>query len=128
MNKQEYKRKLEELNFDKSKYCVISGGSMVFHNIRENTEDVDLLILPEYFEELSQKYNLIPSPKNYEDLYVFSDDVELKVSRFLPEETEIIEGYQVRKLEFELKWKLEYNRPKDQNDIRKIKEVLKMKE
>ena len=125
MNKQEYKKRLEELNFDKERFCIMSGGAMVFHDIREQTNDVDLKIMPEYFEELSKKYDIKPSPKNYEDLYVFADDVELKVANFSEDEVEIIDGYMVRKLEKELEWKLEYNRPKDKEDIRKIKERLK---
>ena len=124
MNKQEYIKKLEELGFDKEKFCIISGGSMVFNDIRVQTSDIDLMILPDYFEELSEKYTIKPSPKNYQNLYVFSDEVELEKSEFSKDEYDIIDGYKVHKLEIELAWKLEHNRPKDQNDIIKIKEKL----
>ena len=113
MNRKEYLEILDKLNFDKDKYCIMSGGSMIMHNIRECTNDVDLMVLPGYFEELSKKYKLTKSTKNYENLYDMSENIEIKVSEFTKDEIEFINGYPVRKLEKELEWKLENKRPKD---------------
>ncbi len=44
MNKIEYLKKINELNLDKEKYCIISGGVMLLYNLREETEDIDIKV------------------------------------------------------------------------------------
>ena len=55
MNKVEYIKKLEALNLDKDRYCIISGGVMLLYGLKEKTEDIDIKIKPDYFEELKSR-------------------------------------------------------------------------
>ena len=42
MNKKEFEKYLDSLELDKKEYCIISGGSLLMHNLKEETDDVDL--------------------------------------------------------------------------------------
>ena len=126
MNKEEYLVKLDELNLDKSKYCIISGGAMLMHDLKERTNDIDIKVLPEYFEELKKEYCFTKSPK-YDYLYEFGDDIEIAVQHFDPSEVELVDGYPVELLEIELEWKKEHNREKDREAIQVIDNYLKLR-
>ena len=123
MNKKEYLEKLDKLNLDKDKYCIISGGVMLMHNLKDKTNDIDIKILPDYFEELKKDYTFNKSPK-FSYLYELGDDVELAVQDFTKDDVDIIDGYQVLKLEIELDWKIEHKREKDEESIKIIKKYL----
>ena len=122
MKKEEFLRIVDSLNLDKDRYCIISGGALVIREIREETEDVDLKVPEDYFEELNSRFNLVPG--KYHDLYVLSDDVEITIGGYDKNNVEIYEGYPLESLESILKWKLEHNRPKDQRDIELIKKYM----
>ena len=125
MNKREYINKLDELNLDKKRYCVISGGTMLLYGLKESTEDVDIKIRPDYFEELKTKYNFKKSPK-YPYLYELEENTEVAVLDYSDEDVRYVDGYPVESLELQLKWMLEQNRPKDVEKIKVIKKYLKM--
>ena len=38
MDKKEYLKKLDSLNLDKNRYCIISGGVMLLYGLKETTE------------------------------------------------------------------------------------------
>ena len=124
MNKKEYLNKLDKLNFDKDKYCIIAGGVLLMHGLKETTEDIDLQVLPEYFEELKKGFKFKKSNK-YSYLYELNNDIEIAVRKFDYKEVEIIDGYPVETLEKELEWKVANNREKDKELILQIKEYLK---
>lgn len=125
MNKQEYLEKLNELNFDKNKYCIISGGTMIMYGLRENTSDIDIKVLPEYFNEISLKYHLKNS-KKYSYLFELSDDIEVAVKEFDSNDVVWIDGYPVESIQKQLEWKKQNNREKDINDIKLIEKYLKL--
>ena len=125
MKKREYLEKLDKLNLDKNKYCIISGGVMLMHDLKMETNDIDIKILPEYFEELKSIYTFNKSSK-YSYLYELGEDVELAVQDFTKDDIDIIDGYPVLKLEKELDWKIKNNREKDQECIKIIKKYLGM--
>ena len=125
MNKKEYLKKLDSLNLDKNKYCIISGGAMLMHGLKEKTNDIDIKVLPEYFEELKRIYSFNKSPK-YSYLYELGEDVELAVQDFNENDIDIVDGYPVLKLEIELEWKIKNNREKDKESIKIIKKYLGM--
>ena len=124
MNKAEYLQKLDSLNLNKDKYCIISGGAMLMHGLKESTADIDIKIQPDYFKTLESKYSFKKSPK-FPYLYELGEGVELAVQPFSQNDVDIVDGYQVLKLEIELEWKIQHNRPKDQEAIVKIKEYLR---
>lgn len=123
MTKQEYMQKLASLGLDREKFCVVAGGAMVLHGLREQTDDIDIKVLPEYFEEIRGDFEVEKSPK-YENLYELGDKVEVMVGDFAKTDVVEIEGFSVNTLENELGWKLAHGRAKDTEDVRKIRERL----
>lgn len=123
MNKLEFLKIVDELNFDKQSYCIISGGVMLMYNLKKDTEDVDLKIKPELFKELSNKYKFTKSQK-YSYLYELSSNIEISVLDFDSKDIVWIDGYPVESIKNQLEWKLAHNRDKDKNDIKIIREYL----
>ena len=123
MNKKEYIEKLDTLDLDKKRYCIISGGVMVLYGLKETTEDIDIKIREDYFEELKSRYNFKKSPK-YPYLYELDDQTEVAVMDYNDTDVKYVDGYPVESLELGLKWMIEHNRPKDQEKIKIIKRFL----
>jgi len=123
MDKDEYLKKLDRLQLDKAKYCILSGGAMVMHGLKERTADIDIKVRPDYFEELKTKFSFKKSPK-YDYLWELGEDVEVAVQDYDEKDVEMVDGYPVIRLELELEWKLRHNRPKDQESIRILKAYL----
>ena len=123
MNKQEYIEKLDSLELDKKRYCIISGGVMLLYGLKETTEDIDIKVRPDYYEELKERFAFKKSPK-YPYLYELDKSTEVAVLDYQEEDTRIVDGYPVESLELQLKWMLEQNRPKDQEKIKVIKRYL----
>lgn len=126
MNKEEYTKKLDSLNLDKDRYCIISGGVMLLYGLKEKTEDIDIKVKPDYFEELKERFNFKKSPK-YPYLYEIDDETEVAVLDYNYSDVRMVDGYPVESLELQLKWMLENNRPKDKEKIEIIKEYLNNK-
>ena len=106
MNKVEFLRRLDKLQLDKSKYCIIAGGVMLLHDLKDSTEDIDLKVQPEYFEELKARFHFRKSPKPYSDLFELSDTVEVAARKF--DQVEIVDGYPTEPLEQVLAWMEEH--------------------
>ena len=123
MKKKEYLNKLDELSLDKDKYCIIAGGVMLMHGLKDDTDDVDVRVLPSYFEELKSRFEFKKSSK-YSYLYELGDNIEVAVVEFDKKDVEFIDGYPVLSLRKELEWKIKNNREKDKDSIIKIKEYL----
>lgn len=123
MTKEEYLKKLDSLNLDKSRYCIISGGIMLLYGLKDKTEDIDIKVRPDYFEELKERFDFKKSPK-YPYLYEIDDETEVAVLDFNEKDTRIVDGYPVESLELQLKWMIEHNREKDQEKIKIIKKFL----
>ena len=123
MNKLEYIEKLNKLNLDKKRYCIISGGIMLLYGLKEATEDIDIKVKPDYFEELKNIYEFKKSPK-YDYLYELDDETEVAVLDFSEDDIKYVDGYPVQSLESQLAWMLEHNRPKDQEKIKTIRNYL----
>ena len=60
----------------------------------------------------------------YDYVYELSDKIYVNCKNYDPNMIEFVDGYPVEKLEVNLKWMKENNRPKDQEKIRKIEEFL----
>ena len=123
MNKLEYIKKLDELNLDKERYCIISGGTMLLYGLKETTEDIDIKVKPDYFEMLKSRFEFTKSPK-YPYLYEINKDIEVAVLDYNKADVRIVDGYPVESLELQLDWMIKNNRPKDQEKIKIIKEYL----
>ena len=124
MNRIEYLKKLDELNLDKNNYCIIASGSMLMHNLRDNCNDIDIRVSKELFQELLDKYNMKQSDR-YDYVYELGDIIDVTCRNFDKDNIEFVDGYPVEKLELQLNWMLENNRPKDQEKIKILQEYLK---
>ena len=124
MNREEFLARLDSLNLDKQRYCVLSGGVMLLYGLRETTADIDIKVRPDYFEELKTKFTFSKSPK-YPDLYELGDDVEVAVRDYDDKDVRVVLDHPVESLELTLQWMLEHNRPKDQEIIKIIQNYLK---
>ena len=124
MDKKEYLKKLDSLNLDKNRYCIISGGVMLLYGLKETTEDIDIKVKPDYFEELKSTYKFKKSPK-YPYLYELDESTEIAVLDYEKSDVRFVDGYPVESLELQLKWMLDNNRPKDKEKIKIIKKYLK---
>ena len=63
-----------------------------------------------------------------ENLYEFSNNIELKVEDFDLNDTKVIDGFNVLKLEIQRKWIIENKREKDNEKLKLIDEYLNTKE
>lgn len=132
MNKTEYLKMLDKLNLDPKRYCIISGGVMLVHELKSTTQDIDILVQPDYFEELRQRpdFHFTESDK-YPDLYELDGrevEIEMRVMSFKEEDVEFVDGYPAESLEQTLKWMVENNRPKDREKIAIIRDYLERAE
>lgn len=125
MNKQEVIKLLKELNLPISDYYVLSSGCLVLYGLRNIANDLDLCVKPELFEKLRVKYNLKEEDKNECGFYHINDLVEIVVSGKYPFEFDIVEGYQVQKLEQILNSKINSDKSKDKADVENILNYLK---
>ena len=123
MNKEEYLKKLDSLNLDKNKYCIIASGVMLMLGLRDKCNDIGIRVTKDLLQELMNKYNLKKSDR-YDNLYELGD-IDIKCSGFDINNIDFIEGYPVEKIELQLEWMIEQNREKDKEKIEIIKNYLK---
>lgn len=126
MNRVEYLKKLDELELDKNRYCIISGGIMLLYGLRDSTEDIDIRIKPDYFEELKTRFKFKKSSK-LDNLYELSEEIEVRVLDYDESNIEIYDGYPVWKLELQLEWFKEQKRDKDKQKIKIIEDYFNNK-
>ena len=124
MKKEELLDLLENLNFPKDEYYVLSGASLVLRGIREEAGDLDLCISEELFDKIKDKYNLTDEKKNECGFYQISDNLEVVVDQKPKFKLEKGEKYNLEDLHTILDFKLKRNKPKDQKDIENIKKYL----
>ena len=123
MNKEEFLKKLDSLNLDKDKYCIIASGVMLMHGLTNKTNDIDIRVTKEVFDELMNKYNMKQSER-YDYVYELND-FDINCKDFIRDNIEFIDGYPVEKIELQLEWMLEQKRDKDKEKIEIIKNYLK---
>ncbi len=134
MNRDEIIKRLEEYNFDKNEYILISSGSMVMHGLKENARDLDIAVSPKLYDELIKKYN----PKCFEYTmegklvkYYSFDVFDFSVESYNIENRTFIDGIPVQNLNSLLEFKKglfkSLNREKDKKDISLIENYLQNK-
>ena len=116
MNKDDLLKLLEELNFPKDQFYILSSGCLVFYNLRDMANDLDLCITENLFEQIKNKYGF----------YKLSDDIEVVVDSdedFI-DQFDLKDGYQVQKLSIIRDFKVKRGLPKDLVDVKKIDDYL----
>ena len=125
MKKDDLLKLLEELNFPKNEYYVLSGASLVLRGIRKEAGDLDLCISLDLFNQIKDKYGLTDDKKNECGFYKISDNLEVVVNQKENFKMENGEKYNLEDVKTILDFKIKRNKPKDQKDIENIKKYLK---
>ena len=124
MRKIELLNLLEELNFPKDEYYVLSGASLVLRGIKEEANDLDLCVSEELFDQIKDKFNLTDEKKNDCGFYKINDKLEIVVDKKEDFKMEMGEKYNLEDLQTILDFKINRNLPKDKKDIDNIKKYL----
>ena len=126
MNKDDLLKLLEELDFPKDQFYILSSGCWFFYNLRDMANDLDLCITENLFEQIKNKYDLNAEKKNKYGFYKLSDDIEVVVDSdedFI-DQFDLKDGYQVQKLSIIRDFKVKRGLPKDLVDVKKIDDYL----
>ena len=116
LNKEQILDKLNELELDKNEFVVSMGSSLVMHNIKKETNNINISISSDSFSRLKQKYNSI-----YENnIEIIKYDVFEISNLDLNIKKELIDNYYCQDLESIMSIKKELNRKKDIKDIKAI--------
>lgn len=126
MNKEELYKLVEKLKLPITEYCILSGGSLVMHGIRENTNDLDIDITKKDFEIIKKYFRPTLVDEN-KKLYKIIENIERFLDNNFETDIEFIEGYPCQSLMSVYRLKKKLNREKDQSDIIAIKKVLNLK-
>lgn len=102
------------------------GAALVYHGLRETTNDLDISLHPEEYED-TVEYHYLP-------IRNLTDGISMQLAQYSPNidihgdgtagGVMMPEGFMVDSLEKILEQKLQLNRAKDQADIAAIKAVL----
>ena len=126
MNKEELYKLVEKLKLPITEYCILSGGSLVMHGIRENTNDLDIDITKKGFEIIKNYFSPTLVDEN-KKLYKITENIECFLDNNFETDIEIIDGYPCQSLISVYRLKKKLNSQKDQSDIIAIKKVLNLK-
>lgn len=126
MNKEELYKLVEKLKLPITEYCILSGGSLVMHGIRENTNDLDIDITKKDFEIIKKYFRPTLVDEN-KKLYKIIENIECFLDNNFETDIEFIDGYPCQSLISVYRLKKKLNRQKDQSDIIAIKKVLNLK-
>ncbi|MCX8193761.1 MAG: hypothetical protein N3G19_00110 [Candidatus Pacearchaeota archaeon] len=122
----EVKEFVEKEGISYNDFAVFGSGPLAVRGIRES-RDIDIIIRPYIFKELSKKY-VVDSRG-----YICQGNIEIagdwepwfKDINILIDDADIINGIRYVKLKYVLEWKKAFNREKDKKDIALIESYLK---
>ena len=120
MNKQEYLKRIDELNLEKDQYYIYGGGLLLMYDLISETKDIDLVINHNYLEILKKQYPLV---KEIDDCYQYDSNIDF----IIKDDNNLdntIDGYQLYSL---IKYRdkmISLNRTKDIDKIDIINKYL----
>lgn len=125
MNKSEIIETINKYKLDKEKIIVISGASLVLHNLLNETSDIDICCSEEYSNYLFKNYNCKFERINEygKCAYLIDDVINFGVS-FKPNNIDIINEIRCSSLKDIIELKEFLNRDKDKELIMKLKGLL----
>ena len=126
MNKKELLELASSLDIPKEEYCIISGGALVVHGLREQTNDLDIDITQKGFDTLKEKY-LLELVREDIKQYKVADKIECFLVDKLESDIVYIDNYPCESLISIYNFKKRINREKDQADILAIEKYLNIK-
>lgn len=120
MDKKEVLKKLKELEINKDEYIIISGASLVLHDLIDVTKDIDLSCSKEVYDKISwpTKLGYLGKEIKYYDCFEISNNL------YDPNNIDIIDDYKTMNLEKCLEVKRLLNRSKDKKIINKLDLLL----
>ena len=123
MNKNEIIEKLKKSNLDKNEIIVISGASLVVHDIINDTEDIDLICTEEYYDMINWKIKkgFFNIDIKYYDVFEISNNLYDEYKNYY----DLIDDYKFMNLNSCLDLKRKMNREKDKNVIKILEKKLK---
>ena len=124
MNRQELLERIDGLGLPKFQYIVLAGGSMVLHELRDETNDLDLCVN----ENVAKQLDLFGKSPNERGYYELGDGIDVMVGleKIAPEVREFSNGRKImcQTLDDILKFKKARNDPKDEADIRLLEDAI----
>lgn len=121
-------KKLRKLNLPRDKFAIFGSGPLGIRGLRR-IKDLDLVVLPELWNELKQQYPVVK--KELGESVNLSENIEaITALRFgfnpqrVIEEADIIDGIRCVNLKTIIEWKRKMGRKKDLEDIKLIKDYL----
>ena len=130
MNRKQLVARLKGLGLPKGGYVLVAGGAMVMHGLRAETADLDIIVSPEVFEALGRMHGFIEAKPGKPRFVDLGSDVELSdnFDNAFPADSLShaieIDGVRVQPLEDILGFKEKLNRPKDQHDIKLLRDEI----
>ena len=126
MNKKELLELANTLNLPKEEYCIISGGALLLHGLREQTNDLDIDITQEGLDKLKENFavELINESRKQ---YKVTDSIECFLVDKLDSDINYIDNYPSESLISIYNSKKILNREKDQKDILAIEKFSNIK-
>lgn len=119
LTKQEILSNLKKLDLDVTQYVVISGASLVLHDLKECSHDIDLVVTKQYYDELKKQYHIQEYKKGCCKL---EENIEF-FREYWPKEIDWIEGYPTASVADVIALKKQLHRSKDLEDLMKLKEI-----
>jgi len=125
-------RELKALNLPPDQFAIFGSGPLGIRGIRE-INDLDLVVLPELWQELAKKYpvkKIKIDPKRYKAFLSKNIEVASKPmfgfkAREMIESADIIDDIRFVNLETTIEWKKKAGREVDLRDIKLIKAYFK---
>ena len=124
LNKKDIINILEYYNFEKEKYLVIGGATMVLYGFKEHTRDIDISVSIDLYEKLMNSYKCkFEKINNLGKEVWFLDETINFGQSFFSKDRNYIENIPVQTKKNLIKLKTFLNREKDNDDIIKIKNL-----
>ena len=107
---------------------VVAGGSLLMHKMRSSTDDIDTIVTEETYFKIKgalKSWMYYEDPDHFSGMKVMSiGPFDIHLADVITDKIVMVEGVACQSLEDVLALKLQLNREKDQEDIRKIKAAL----
>ncbi len=117
---------LKKMNFPINQFAIFGSGPLGIRGIRDSN-DIDLIVKDNLWEELLKKYTISKNKHNaiiIGNIEIFNNWLPFKDINVLIDSADIIEGFRFVKLEYVLEWKKFLGREKDLIDIKLIENYL----
>lgn len=127
LNKETIYKLLKYYQLISEDIIILSGASLVLQGVKRETKDIDLAVSYEYATYLLNNFDCTLEFYNYDQDYgvYYIDNIINFSINYYDVEYIMVNGYKVQSLESVIRIKEQLNRPKDWEDIIKIKKYIR---